>query len=217
MITSTEALITFYMNKICFILLFLAFILLWGFKKSVIIAPTTKNLCEVIKHYTPKLTTYTFNPNDHPNVQYKNLHLVDSSLFQKLFLEKMFNTDSSYLFGYFLVSKTRLGLVCYNKTIECDHKIDFFSLHIIDSCSNIVSMNYISSEDHHGSVFIRNSEITKDCKTLSITLKSTSEWIEENSPNDTLFTDTFVFNLSKVKNDTASKARKFEVIKRNVN
>lgn len=172
------------------------------------------NFCEVIRA-TRQLTKLKFAPYDHDKINLKGLNQLDSENHSLLYGEEQTSSEKNYLYGQFKISKTRLGLVCFNKTVECDHDMFFFSLHIIDSCTKANDLITLSlSTDDGGILYDVSSSLNKTLDTLTIKRETTSEWVVgTDSKIDTLFTDIYKVDLKSKHLDTVAKKSFFKKLK----
>lgn len=169
-------------------------------------------LCDLIKASTTLAKgRLTFHPQKYSNFKTDNLIRVDQSNFEFLMQRNMVSTDRMYLIGHFAITTNRVGLVCYNETIECDNKVSFVSLHIIDSCKKLIDTKFISSDDSYPFIYRWSSDVTSGKDSLIMKLEQTSEWVMGIDTNiDTLFTDTYIFNLKSSSIDTLSINKTFK-------
>ena len=176
---------------------------------------TNNNLCDYLKT-TRQLTKFNFTPKDLYKVDTKGLKKIDLQHLKILFKDNLISSDKDYLYGYFNVTNTRIGLVCYNQTSDCDKPLFFFSLHIIDNCTKVKNHYTILLNDEDIMLNNISSSISKTFDTLTIKSETTSEWLAgSNSTNDTLFTNIYKINLQSSNLDTISKKSYNKKIKYN--
>lgn len=153
----------------------------------------------------------TFTPKVYSNFNTKNIPPADKPLYELLMQRDMLSSDKMFLIGKFPIMANRIGLICYNETIECDNKINFISLHIIDSCKKVADTKFISSDDSNPFIYSWSSELSPRKDTLIMTLNQTSEWaMEMDSDVDTLFTEKYYFNLKSNNLDTIAVVKTFK-------
>lgn len=201
------------MKQSLFAILILLFMLLCSMTRSK--TNIHSDLCETIR--TSKLLErHNYSPNDHKKTDIKKLKKIDGATYFKLYKYENAQGDENYIYGHFEISKDRTGLICYNKTRECDDDVYYFSLHIIDNCSKTIGFKMLTDDDEHSGIFYQwTSSFSQHFDTLTMTLKQTSEWVTgTNLKTDTLFTETYKINLRSAKLDTISVTKKFKKIKR---
>ncbi|HXU28747.1 MAG TPA: hypothetical protein VN698_16075 [Bacteroidia bacterium] len=179
----------------------------------------TPTLCEQIKQKAPKLSNYNFTEEWLKKLNLKNYPLIDSAVYLKLFEEDVrLTSDSIFALGWFDISPTRLGFVCCTKTYECDHRVAYLSLRVIDNCDSVVYIDYhlTSTDDDSPFYFEDKAIISKGKKTLTTITKHTSEWVDFTDVNiqDTTFTETYKIDLSLSKIDTVYEKVSFKLIKK---
>jgi|MesohylFT_1024984.scaffolds.fasta_scaffold142355_1 hypothetical protein len=196
--------------KICVLTIL---ILLFGY--IIYDRPTTEegDSCKVLKTVN-NIEKHHFSIKDHKKIDFNKFKLIDSLTYHKLNGHEKVVGECNYYYGKFFISKNRFGLICFNKSRECDNDVYYFSLHIIDNCTNKKEFIYLTTEDHHGLLYQLSSSFSKDFSQLSTTLKQTSEWINDESKTDTLFTEIYKINLKSTNLDTLSVTKTFKIIKR---
>lgn len=172
------------------------------------------NVCEFINS-TRQLTKLKFVANDHNKINLKGLSKLNEEYHNFFYNNGLTSSEKNYLYGQFKISNTRIGLICFNKTIECDHDQYFFTLHIVDNCKKAKEFLTLSLSDSDGGILYEiSSSINKTFDTLTIKKETTSEWVVgTNSKIDTLFTDIYKLNLKSINLDTVSKKSFYKKIK----
>jgi len=173
------------------------------------------DLCETIRT-SRLLEKHNYSPNDNKKIDLRTLKQLDKATYYKLNGYEKSSGEQNYIYGHFEISKNRIGLICYNKTRECDDNVYFFSLQIIDNCSKAKKYKVLTLEDYEsGALYQWTSSFSQHFDTLTMTLKQTSEWVVDTKlKTDTLFTETYKINLRSAKLDTISVTKKFKKIKR---
>ena len=196
-----------------FVVLTLLFILLCSMTRSK--TKIHSDLCEIIK-ISRLLEKHNYSPNDYKKIDVSTLKQLDNETYYKLNGYEKSSGEQNYIYGHFELSKTKVGLICYNKTRECDDNVYFFSLQIIDNCSKAKRYKLLTIDDHDNDILYEwTSSFSQHFDTLTMTLKQTSEWVAgTNLKTDTLFTDIYKINLRSSNLDTISVTKKFKKIKR---
>lgn len=173
------------------------------------------DLCETIRT-SRQLEKHNYSPNDHKKIDLKTLKQLDKAIYFKLNGYEKSSGEQNYIYGHFEISKNRVGLICYNKTRECDDNVDFFSLQIIDNCSKAKKYRVLTIDDHDNDILYQlTSSFSQHFDTLTMILKQSSEWVVgTNLKTDTLFTEIYKINLRSANLDTISVTKKFKKIKR---
>jgi hypothetical protein len=172
-----------------------------------------KNICESLKPVR-QLTKLQFDPADHEKINGKQLRRVDSASYESIFPYEHDN-EETYYYGKFRISDNRLGVVCFNKTHECDHEVYSFTLHIVDNCSTAKEFIHLSFADGHdpqgGEI---TSSLNKTMDTLTLKETKTSEWVMgDPSMQDTLFTTIYKLDLKSKNLDTVWKKTTYKILK----
>ena len=172
------------------------------------------DLCENIRT-SRLLEKHNYSPNDHKKIDLRTLKQLDKATYYKLNGYEKSSGEQNYIYGHFEISKNRVGLICYNKTRECDDNVYFFLLQIIDNCSKAKKYKVLTIDDHDNDILYQwTSSFSQHFDTLTMTLKQTSEWVVGTSlKTDTLFTEIYKINLRSVNLDTISVTKKFKKIK----
>ena len=159
------------------------------------------------------LKIHRFSITNHREIDVKKLKIIDSIKYKYLYNNEKLEGEYNYLFSKFSITKNRFGLICYNKVRECDADVYYFSLHIIDNRESKKEFIYLTTEDDHGRLYKLSSSFNKDFTVLTTTLNQTSEWVDNETKRDTLFTDVYCINLKSPNLNTVSAIKTFKVIK----
>jgi hypothetical protein len=172
------------------------------------------NICNALKSLR-QLPNSKFNPEDHERINLKELRKIDS-VSAAMLLPYPGGGDGVYLYGKFRITANRVGIVCFNRTHECDELVYSFTLHIVDSCSTAKEeIVYLSYADGHDPVGWQvSSSLNKTMDTLTVKEENTSEWVEgDPRMKDTLFTTIYKLNLKSKNLDTVWKKRSYKILK----
>lgn len=172
-----------------------------------------KNICDAVKPVR-QLTKLKFDPADHDKINSKQLRKVDSASYEAIFPYEHDN-EETYFYGKFRISDNRMGIVCFNKTHECDHEVYSFTLHIVDNCATSKEFIHLSFADGHDpQAWEVSSSLNKTMDTLTVREESTSEWVM-GDPNmqDTLFTTFYKLDLKSKNLDTVGKKKTYKILK----
>ena len=173
------------------------------------------NFCDYIKS-TKSLTKLHFVPKDLHKFDTTGLKRISPKYLQFLFKDEMISSNKVYLYRQFNITNSRIGLICFNKTRECDHDVNYFSLHIIDNCNSVKNYITITLSDDEVILYDISSSINKTLDTLTLKKQTTSEWLAGSNLNtDTLFTDIYKVNLKSNNLDTVSTRSFYKKIKYN--
>ena len=164
-----------------------------------------------------QLNQHEFNSFDYKKIDIKRLTVIDSLMYKKI-NNRVSSDLFNYFYGQFPISENRLGLVCYNKTTECDHDVYYYSLQIIDNCTKEKWFTTLSSDNSGNDFSIYydyRSSFNKTFDVLTVRIKHSSEWIlgTENK-TDTMFTDIYKIDLKSINIDTIYKSTNFKTFKR---
>jgi hypothetical protein len=159
--------------------------------------------CGLLKNI-PKLEELNFNFENHTNYLDEKYLPISRIFFDSIFKSEAIIIDSSKFIGQFPLPFKRIGLVCYKKTYECDHVIDYVTLDIIEKCRLIKSF-VLSCNDSEITIYNIRSRISKDFDTLFTSIEYSSEWVcGDLNPIDTLFTNKIEIDISSKNFDTLS-------------
>jgi len=173
-----------------------------------------KDLCETIRT-SRLLEKHNYSPNDNKKIDISTLKKLDNETYYKLNSFEKSYSELNYIFGHFELTKNRVGLICYNKTRECDENVYFFSLYIIDNCSKAKKYKVLTVDDHDNDILYQwTSSFSQHFDTLTMILKHTSEWgIGTKLKRDTIFTEIYKINLRSANLDTISVTKKIKKIR----
>lgn len=133
-------------------------------------------------------------------------------LFSILNKRKMFEADSSLVLGHFITKDNSIAIICYDKTYECDHPIDSYSVYVADKNGKLSDQLIINYRDNDITIYEINFKFLSD-SVIEISEKTSSEYsIELKSKTDTIVTT--IYKIAYLKNpfDTISKTQNQKII-----
>ena len=173
--------------------------------------PPETDVCALIETL-PTSEKRSYNSEIKESFEISGAKLMNKENFLKFFGREMYDIDRSYLISKFRISSKRSGVISYTKSVECDHPIYYYSLHIAENCE-IIKTETLSYEDDHVIMFKIESEISKTLKDLTIVKQASSEYGNEpDALTDTMFTDVYRIDLRSEKFDTIYRKSSFEVL-----
>ena len=171
-----------------------------------------KEICDIIAKL-PLSNRTNFHPDVKLGFEAKSAIKLNKSNFSIFFSREMSEFDEAYLISLFKISNNRKGIISYSKSVECDHPIYYYSLHIVDSCK-IIDTKKIMYSDSHGFIYEISSNFSKNYEMLIINEEFTSEYgMEPDAEIDTLTTNTFKIDLKSKLLDTISKKTTYKILK----
>ncbi len=179
---------------------------------SLFLSFSGKEICDIITKL-PLTNKNIYHPDAKLGFETKSAIKLNKSNFSNFFSREMSEFDEAYLVSQFNISNNRKGVISYSKSVECDHPIYFYSLHIVDDCKIIDTKNIMYS-DSHGFIYEISSNFSKNYDILTIKEEFTSEYgMEPDAEIDTLTTKTFKIDLKSKLLDTISKKTTYKILK----
>jgi hypothetical protein len=106
-----------------------------------------------------------------------------------------------------------MGILCYDKTYECDHPIDSYSLYVADKNGKLLDQLTIKYVDNDITIYEIDFKFLSN-SIIQISEKTSSEYaIEPESKTDTIVTKIYKIDFSKNPFDTINIKQYQKIVK----